>query len=384
MLVLEQEGKFIPKVIDFDLAKEIVERSSRQVNITLAGSILGTPEYMSPEQAKQGSSDEIDTSTDVYGLGVVLYEMLTGTIPLDREGCKRKSIFETFRRLLEEDPPAPSERIKQLGDHAKSYAQVRQLEPTQLRRELQGDLDQITLKALQRDARERYASVYELARDIQRYLNDEPIELTTPSRLYLWKKFARKYRRFLATAAAFVVVLVLGIAGLTVGIVVAKNQQYRAEKAEKEATEGYLLAHAAVEATGRKKVTFDGSEAKLLQQAIDRHQGSLQVEEDTEPALRVVADRQFLLGDLQQLLNDLNKALSHYGAAAKLYEELAQRFPEVPLYRKNWARCLNQIAPSPLHETGLGTSRTDIPAGDRTVASIDGDSSRGWALARSG
>ena len=205
ILVMEVDGRAAPKIIDFGVAKALTQRLTADSIFTRVGALVGTPEYMSPEQANL-SGEDIDTRTDVYSLGILLYELLVGAPPIDL----RKIAFEEFlRRLREEEAPKPSTRIR-MQDPATSseLARKRQTEPVALAKQIRGDLDSIALKALEKDRSRRYGSPSDLAADLGRYLRNEAVLAVPPSAAYRARKFARRYRAALVTTVAFVLVLI--------------------------------------------------------------------------------------------------------------------------------------------------------------------------------
>ena len=206
ILVTEVDGHPAPKIIDFGVAKALTQKLTADTMFTRVGALVGTPEYMSPEQALS-SGEDIDTRTDVYSLGILLYELLVGVPPLD---LRRIAFDEFLRRLRDDDAPKPSTRIR-TQDPATSaaLAQKRRMEPLALSRQIRGDLDSIALKALEKDRSRRYGSPSEFAADIGRYLKNEPVAAVAPSAAYRARKFARRYRAALLTACAFVLVLLL-------------------------------------------------------------------------------------------------------------------------------------------------------------------------------
>jgi len=212
ILVVEVDGKPMPRIIDFGLAKTLTPYFSGESMNTLAGSFLGTPGYMSPEQADPGIQD-VDTRTDVYSLGVVLYELLTGFLPFDAAQWKKVPLEELLRHLREEDPPRPSTKVSTGRDASASNAQARGTEPPQLVSTLRGDLDWITLKALDKDRNRRYGTPSEIAADIRRYLKNEPILARPASAGYRLRKYVRRHRVGVSVAAGLFLLLT-GFAGL--------------------------------------------------------------------------------------------------------------------------------------------------------------------------
>jgi WD40 repeat protein/serine/threonine protein kinase len=216
VLVAEYDGRPVPKVIDFGVAKALGHLLTEQTLTTGLGGIIGTLEYMSPEQAELGARD-IDTRADIYSLGVLLYELSTGTTPLTKERLKTESVTELLRLIREEEPPKPSSRVASLKTGGRSEA-------------LRGELDWIVLKALEKDRDRRYATSNGLARDLERFLNDETVEAHPPSASYKLRKFVRKNRKLLTIAAAFTLLLVAGT-------VVSVAQAVRATRAEETSNE---------------------------------------------------------------------------------------------------------------------------------------------------
>jgi serine/threonine protein kinase len=240
VLVAVYDGEPVPKVIDFGVAKALAEPLTERTLVTGVGDIIGTLEYMSPEQAEFNAHD-IDTRSDIYSLGVILYEVLTGTTPLTRERIKQAGVAEALRLIREEEPPRPSNRLSNSKDSLASISAQRKLEPTALPRQVRGDLDWIVMKALDKDRARRYATANGLARDIERYLSDEPVEAGPPSAVYRWRKLVRRNQRLLLTAAAVAIFLLVGAAVSFWQAVLAKAAEKQA-LAERDAKEAARLA----------------------------------------------------------------------------------------------------------------------------------------------
>ncbi|HEX5228358.1 MAG TPA: serine/threonine-protein kinase [Bryobacteraceae bacterium] len=223
ILVTEVDGRPTPKIIDFGIAKALSQNLTDETHLTKMGALMGTPEYMSPEQALS-SGEDIDTRTDVYSLGVVLYELLAGERPIEMH---RIPLAEFLERLRDDDPPRPSTRITgQAATTSTEVARKRQTEPAHLARQLNGDLDAIALKALEKDRSRRYSTPMELAADIRRYLNHEPVTARAPSASYRAGKYIRRHR-YVVSAAAFALLLL-------VAFVVAQTVQLRRTTRERD------------------------------------------------------------------------------------------------------------------------------------------------------
>jgi serine/threonine protein kinase len=245
VLVACCEGRPAVKVIDFGVAKAVAQPLTERTLITGLGAVVGTPEYMSPEQAELNNQD-IDIRSDVYALGVLLYELLTGTTPLTPRRRKQTPLPELLRLIREEEPPRPSTRLHESPDTHESISARRRTESGKLSRLVRGELDWIVMRALEKDRARRYQTAGDLARDIEHYLRDEPVEAGPPSASYRLRKFSWKHRRVLAAAACFLVLLLAGVA-------VSTWQAVRATLAEARAKQNEALALAEAEKARRKE-----------------------------------------------------------------------------------------------------------------------------------
>ncbi|HEV3079840.1 MAG TPA: protein kinase, partial [Gemmataceae bacterium] len=233
VLVTLHDGKPVAKVIDFGVAKAIHQHLTERTIYTNFAQMIGTPLYMSPEQAEMSGLD-IDTRSDIYSLGVLLYELLTGSTPLAKKRFATAAYDEIRRLIREEEPPRPSQRLS-TSDTLPSLAASRKTEPAKLSRMMRGELDWIVMKALEKDRTRRYETANGLARDIERHLADEAVEACPPSASYRLRKFARKNRAALTTAAAVTLLLLTGAA-------VSGWQAARAMRAEAKALEAEAQA----------------------------------------------------------------------------------------------------------------------------------------------
>jgi tetratricopeptide (TPR) repeat protein len=240
ILVTLVDGRPTPKVIDFGVAKAIGGRLIEETLSTQFGALVGTLEYMAPEQAGV-SVDDVDTRADVYALGVVLYELLTGLRPFDSARLRRAALDEVIRVIKEEEPQSLSSRLS-ADQSLASAAAVRGLDPHRLLAMMKGELDWIALRCLEKDRNRRYESASGLARDVERFLNDEAVEARPVSAAYRFRKLVRRHRGPAVALLAVFATLVLGVAGTTWGLFEARRQEDDARKQQKRAEKGEELA----------------------------------------------------------------------------------------------------------------------------------------------
>lgn len=206
VLVALYDRKPVPKVIDFGVAKATGQRLTERTLYTQFGAVLGTLEYMSPEQAELNHLD-VDTRSDIYSLGVLLYVLLTGSTPLTLDTLRQAAFEEVLRRIREEEPPKPSQRLSTSQERLPTISAQRKLEPVKLTKVVRGELDWIVMKALEKDRNRRYETANSFAADLQYYLNEEPVLAGPPTARYRMKKFVRKHRTAVAVAAGFAALL---------------------------------------------------------------------------------------------------------------------------------------------------------------------------------
>ena len=309
MLIALYDGKPVAKVIDFGIAKATGQRLTEKTLFTEFGAVIGTLEYMSPEQAELNNQD-IDTRSDIYALGVLLYELLTGTTPLDMQRLRGAAFAELLRQIAEEEPPRPSTRMSTSGPRWPRSASSASTEPARLARLVRGELDWIVMKSLEKDRTRRYETASSLARDLERYLRDEPVEACPPSLYYRAVKLWRRNRGPVLAAGLVLLALVGGIIGTTWGllraeqardaeaeqrqIAQAKEQDAQAEKAkaveaaqeEKRAKDEAIKARQA-EATERQKAEAerDAKDEALVRAEGLRLTAQSSAELHTDPSL---------------------------------------------------------------------------------------------------
>ena len=357
VLVTLIDSQPVPKVIDFGVAKATDQRLTEKTLFTQFGTIVGTLEYMSPEQAELSGMD-VDTRSDVYALGVLVYELLTGSTPLEHERLRDAGYAEILRRIKEEEPPKPSTRLSGSGYRLASIAAVRGTEPARLTRAVRGDLDWIVMKALEKSRARRYESPGGLARDVKRYLDGDAVEACPPSAGYRLRKFGRRHAGAIATAAALAGLLITGT-GISIAMAVratraelaARAERNRAIAAEDEAkAEGEKSRRSALESEAVLRFFQDqvlaaarpeGQEGGLgrdvtIRKAVDAAEPRVALAFKDQPA--VEASIRGALGETYLLLGEPNKAIREFDRVLELVAaRLGHDHPDALATRYNLA-----------------------------------------------
>ena len=268
VLVTMYDGRPVPKVIDFGVAKATEQALTERTLFTRYGALVGTFEYMAPEQAEM-SALGVDTRSDVYSLGVLLYELLTGTTPLGRERPREAALAELLRQIREGEPLAPSRRLSASGEALADISALRRTDPQHLTKLVRGELDWIVMRCLEKDRARRYETANGLAMDLRRYLDDEPVSTGPPGAGYRLQKFARRNRGLLAAGVSVAAALLLGTAVATVGFLRAREDRDRAV----QATAAEALHRAAAEqatALARRNEAAAKRSESVAKRAADR------------------------------------------------------------------------------------------------------------------
>ena len=356
ILVTQHDGVAVPKVIDFGIAKATTGQLADKTFFTAFAQFMGTPAYMSPEQAQMNGVD-IDTRTDIYSLGVLFYELLTGRPPFDPEKLLASGLDEVRRIIREEEPPRPSTRLSTLH-HAdlSSVAAHRHTEPPRLFHLIRGDLDWIAMKCLEKDRGRRYETANDLAMDLQRHLRSEPVLACPPSAAYRFRKFARRNKAALATTAALVLAVLLTVVGLAVNnrlilrekeekesalahVVKEKERANQNLSRAREAVKEYLIRTS--ENPLLKSGDFQGLRKELLETALPFYEEFVRQDQEN-PDLEFERGRAFDdLGFLRDGIGDQERALADFEEAKNIFRRLAASYPDNSVYRLRLAEAFN-------------------------------------------
>ena len=356
VLVCMQDGNPVPKVIDFGLAKPLHQPLTEGTVYTEIGAVVGTLEYMSPEQAEM-SPLGVDTRTDVYALGVLLYELLTGTTPLDRQRLRSAGLVERVRIIKEEEPPKPSTRLTESKESLADLAARRRTEPGRLTREMRGELDWIVMKCLEKDRTCRYESAGALARDLERYLHDEPVEACPPGRGYRLRKFLRRNKKLVSAASLVLLALLTGISGTTWGWVLAEHERDQKGKALESEQKARARTREALDEMSSRVIEdwlsrqphHSPEQKAFLEKTARFYEEFAAATGEDELTLAGVADARLRLATIYHILGRHQDAVGAAEQARGLFRELANRGPAAAGHRLGLMRALNQQANSLHH-----------------------------------
>jgi serine/threonine protein kinase/tetratricopeptide (TPR) repeat protein len=344
VLVTSHDGVPVVKVIDFGISKAIGQQLTDKTIYTQFAQLVGTPTYMSPEQAGQSGLD-IDTRTDIYALGVLLYELLTGTTPFNQERLRTAGYEEIRRIIREEEPPKPSTRISTLGPAATTVSTRRKSDPKQLSHLCRGELDWIVMKCLEKDRNRRYETANAVAMDLQRYLADEPVLACPPSAGYRLRKFAHKYRTPLRMAGLFVVFLMVAAAVSTWQAVRATLAEKRALVERDRAAASFRMARDAVhrlfthvsQDPTLKTYGLEKFRTSLLQDAQGFYERFIREQFDSPGVRYDLALAYYRLGEIHRELGEFTAAEDATAKAVALLGALVQAQPGAAEYRRDLA-----------------------------------------------
>ena len=317
ILVSTRDDQAAPKIIDFGVAKAISQPLTERTQLTEQGQLFGTPEYMSPEQANIGNED-IDTRSDIYSLGVLLYVLLTGVLPFDSETLRQGGLDHIRQVILDTEPEKPSTRLTSLGQEANSAAENRCTAVATLAKRLHRELEWIPLKAMRKERKERYQSALELAEDIENYLSGAALTAGPPTTIYRLKKFVRRNRAFVTGAAA---VLVVVVAGMITSTVFAIGQTHARAEAERQETLARAVSDFFTEDVFQAVSPFgtEGREA-TARSLLDIASENVQEKFAEEPLVEALICSK--LGGIYRHLGELKIAEQHIERALLIQSEL--------------------------------------------------------------
>jgi serine/threonine protein kinase len=334
VMVTLYDGKPIPKVIDFGVAKATEQKLTERTLFTQFGTMVGTFEYMSPEQAEI-SALGVDTRSDIYSLGVLLYELLTGSTPLSHRRVREAAYAEILRMIKEEEPSKPSTRLSDSGEALASISAQRDMEPSKLTRLLRGELDWIVMKSLEKDRNRRYETANGFAADLQRFLNDEPVHACPASPWYRFRRFARRNKLAIAIASTLAAALLLGVTGLSVSTFLISRSYAAERKAHQQAEANFQRTRSAIDeyftTVGQNKLLdvpgLQPLRKDLLEAAV-RYYRALAHERSDDSSVRAgLAVAHFRLAEVNFEVDRNDDSIRELDAGLTLLEQLLEHNP---------------------------------------------------------
>jgi len=357
VMITLYDGKPVPKVIDFGVAKATEQKLTERTLFTKYGTMVGTLEYMSPEQAEM-SALGVDTRSDIFSLGVLLYELLTGSTPLSHKRLKEAAYAEILRLIKEEEPPKPSTRLSDSGEALASISANRHTEPAKLTKLVRGELDWIVMKALEKDRNRRYETANGFVQDVQRYLADEPVQACPPSARYRLKKFLRRNKGPVMAASLALLILIAGITGTTWGLLHADQNRRKAESAlaaETEARQAESQAREQAMAALRsmtdeivqnqmaREAELRDEDKEFLRKILKHFEGFAAITSNDAESRAIRAEGYAQVGVIRHRLGELKEAEAALADAEVLWKGLVAESPEQPKFRRELAHSQNNL-----------------------------------------